>query len=77
MKKLILFAITGIMLLNSCDKDELAKDHPCQDTEMKESHSTFCLTNYSPVCACDGNTYGNECEANRNGMTVLYNGKCN
>lgn len=35
-----------------------------------------CLAVYNPVCGCDGNSYGNDCEANSNGENWGSKGKC-
>jgi hypothetical protein len=37
---------------------------------------TGCSTIWKPVCACNGQTYGNECDANRLGLTIAYEGMC-
>ena len=39
-------------------------------------HSNACTTDCPGVCGCDGQIYCNECEANRNGIEVKYNGPC-
>ena len=48
----------------------------CTGTGQCTSPPEFCTDEWDPVCACDGNTYGNACEAAAAMVSVLHQDEC-
>ena len=68
---LIIFFISIICYCFGCKKE-----HSCQDLKMKRNHSGICTNDCPGICGCDGKTYCNECDANKNGITIVSDSPC-
>ena len=67
MKNLILIISFAIFSFGiSCNKTKTN----CFDQNLKDNHSGICVMDCPGVVGCDGKTYCNECDANKNGITV-------
>jgi hypothetical protein len=72
----------GARLGDTCAADEFCSFTPeaicgfADATGVCEPRPEVCTDQYDPVCGCNGETYGNACEANAAGVSIQAAGEC-
>lgn len=68
--------------LGPCDEGEFCDFEPSASCGRADHPGTCrpkpeaCVSVFEPVCGCDGQTYGNACQANQAGVSVVAEGPC-
>ena len=71
-----LFAISCKKYKNNCVATPSVSSGNCIDTTLINSNM-MCITQWAPVCGCDGVTYSNSCYATVSGGVQSYvDGEC-
>ena len=59
-----------------CARGAYCNQRGCEGDGVCAPRPDACILVFDPVCGCDGETYGNSCEAAAAGMNVAHDGPC-
>lgn len=66
----------GCTTSNDCDAADYCRLVDCAAPGTCEARPINCVDIFMPVCGCDGQTYGNGCEAELVGVSIASEGEC-
>jgi hypothetical protein len=68
--------LIGIKNVTECSPSYPSDSHEEEDKEHPRREGVICSKIYQPVCASNGETFPNECEAQAYNMEVVSQGEC-
>ena len=66
----------GASCSEQCADSEYCAGETCDGPGTCQAQPEMCTLEFVPVCGCDGNDYGNPCDAASAGVRVDFEGPC-